>query len=72
MVVTLVVGNLWVGNETWGEVIDGEEGLEIANHPLSFEDRIESINEFFESLFSSLDYSLLLIFLGDIIAIIVV
>ncbi len=58
MVVTLVVGNLWRGQEIWGEIEGGE------HEPLSYEDRIDSVNEFFESLFNSLDYSLLLIFLG--------
>ena len=31
---------------------------------LTYEDRLDSINEFLDSLFNSIDYSLLLIFLG--------
>ena len=36
----------------------------LAPHELTYEDRLDSVNEFFESLFESIDYSLLIIFLG--------
>lgn len=36
----------------------------LAPHELTYEDRLDSVNEFFESLFDSIDYSLLIIFLG--------
>jgi hypothetical protein len=32
--------------------------------PLTYEDRLDSLNQFFEALFASIDYSLLIIFLG--------
>ena len=94
MVVTLVVGNMWRGQDVWEE-LPGEEGeldrlspaqsrgeqsgpkalaqAEQSNQPqqpqpeayvMSYEERMESTNDFFEALFNSLDYSLLLIFLG--------
>lgn len=32
--------------------------------PLTYEDRLDNLNQFFEALFASIDYSLLIIFLG--------
>ncbi len=78
-VISLVAGNLWRGNEVWGEAnmryVESDSvlspsklHLEIdhlhSSHELTYEDRLDSVNEFFESLFDSIDYSLLLIFLG--------
>jgi Na+/H+ antiporter NhaD/arsenite permease-like protein len=37
--------------------------------PLTHEDKIDNLNEFFEDLFHSIDYSLLLIFLGTFIVV---
>jgi hypothetical protein len=37
--------------------------------PLTSEDRIDNLNEFFEELFGSIDYALLLIFLGTFIVV---
>lgn len=54
----LVIGNWWRGKEMWQE--EGDPALGNVSH----EERLESIDEFFESLFQSIDYSLLLIFLG--------
>ena len=34
--------------------------------PLTEEEKLNSLNEFFEGLFNSLDYSLLFIFLGNL------
>jgi hypothetical protein len=61
MVALLVFGSLWAGQEVWAEV-DPETNAPL--HPHSHIERIESINEFFDSLFSAIDYSLLMIFLG--------
>lgn len=37
---------------------------EAALGPLTYEDRLDNLNQFFEALFGSIDYSLLIIFLG--------
>ena len=48
----------------------GDFGMEVSDDgsistlPFTSEDRVDNINEFFEELFNSIDYSLLLIFLG--------
>jgi hypothetical protein len=71
MTITLVCGNLWRGREVWGEghvtstekkrvIIDNK----LRHNELTYEDRLDSTNEFLDSLFNSIDYSLLLIFLG--------
>lgn len=64
-------GNLWRGREVWGEghITSTEKQRIIIKNKhqhfeLTYEDRLDSINEFFDSLFESIDYSLLLIFLG--------
>ena len=38
-------------------------------HPISDEERTESLNDFFEELFNSIDYSLLIIFLGTFVVV---
>jgi hypothetical protein len=43
---------------------EGEAEEELNKYPLTREEKTENINEFFEELFNSIDYSLLLIFLG--------
>lgn len=64
MVVTLVVGNHWRGRK-----ILSTKSTEDASIPLSDEEKIDNMNEFFEELFNSLDYSLLIIFLGTFIVV---
>ena len=61
MVVVLVLGNHWRGLP-----ILGTEG---AQAPLTAEEKIANTNEFFEELFNSIDYSLLLIFLGTFVVV---
>ena len=39
------------------------------DYPLTNEEKMENLNEFFEELFKSIDYSLLLIFLGTFIVV---
>ena len=48
-------------NQITTEDSDNEEDL---LGPLTKEDKIDNLNEFFEALFNSIDYSLLIIFLG--------
>ena len=55
MTVCLVVGNHWRGLPIFGHN-DGK--------PLTAEEKVENTNAFFEELFDSIDYGLLLIFLG--------
>ena len=63
MVVVLVLGNHWQGLPILGsEVGDGVM-------PLTAEEKIANTNEFFEELFNSIDYSLLLIFLGTFVVV---
>lgn len=42
----------------------GSKGEEDELGPMTKEDRIDNLNEFFEAMFNSIDYSLLIIFLG--------
>lgn len=56
MVCFTVLGNHWQGKAIWGA--DGNQGL------LSSEEKKKNTNEFFERLFASLDYSLLILFAG--------
>lgn len=58
MVVVTVVGNHWQGKVIWADE-DADTSV-----PLTAEEKALNTNEFFEELFSSIDYSLLLIFLG--------
>ena len=67
MIVSLVIGNHWRGLTTWDEV-SSEDG-DRTNGPATFEEKIQNLNDFFESLFTSIDYSLLLIFLGTFIVV---
>lgn len=61
MVVVLVLGNHWRGLP-----ILGTDGVQA---PLTAEEKIANTNEFFEELFDSIDYSLLLIFLGTFVVV---
>ena len=61
MVVVLVLGNHWQGLP-----ILGTDGVQA---PLTPEEKIANTNEFFEELFDSIDYSLLLIFLGTFVVV---
>jgi hypothetical protein len=61
MVAALVLGNIWLGQEVWAEA-DPRTHRPLHSH--TFKERIESVNEFFDSLFESIDYALLMIFLG--------
>jgi hypothetical protein len=61
MVVVLVLGNHWRGLP-----ILGTDGVQA---PLTAEEKIANTNEFFEELFDSIDYSLLMIFLGTFIVV---
>jgi Na+/H+ antiporter NhaD/arsenite permease-like protein len=63
MVVVLVLGNHWQGKPILGS--DRDESLP----PLTAEEKIANTNEFFEELFDSIDYSLLLIFLGTFVVV---
>lgn len=62
LVVILVVGNHWKGQSVWGR----EDGAEV---PTSREEMYDSLADFFEELFQSIDYSLLLIFLGTFVVV---
>lgn len=48
-----------------GLTVDGQIDYE----PLTAEEKIDNLNDFFEELFNSLDYSLLFIFLGTFIVV---
>eukprot|EP00607_Mallomonas_marina_P005993 CAMPEP_0182428374 /NCGR_PEP_ID=MMETSP1167-20130531/22658_1 /TAXON_ID=2988 /ORGANISM="Mallomonas Sp, Strain CCMP3275" /LENGTH=509 /DNA_ID=CAMNT_0024611247 /DNA_START=380 /DNA_END=1909 /DNA_ORIENTATION=+ len=61
MVVVLVLGNHWRGLP-----ILGTDGVQA---PLTAEEKIANTNEFFEELFDSIDYSLLMIFLGTFVVV---
>ena len=65
MVLVVVLGNHMRGQAVWKEdgVPSGEWAL------LTSAERIEVIGEFFEELFASIDYSLLIIFLGTFVVI---
>lgn len=66
MIVSLVVGNHWRGKPILAiSSSDVQEDI----GPLTEEDKIDNLNEFFEGLFNSLDYSLLFIFLGTFIVV---
>jgi di/tricarboxylate transporter len=58
MVIVTVLGNHWAGRLIWAD-----ENAPV-NRPLTAEEKALNTNEFFEELFNSIDYSLLLIFLG--------
>lgn len=58
MVVVTVVGNHWQGKVIWAD-----EAADPST-PLTAAEKAINTNEFFEELFNSIDYSLLLIFLG--------
>jgi len=58
MVVVTVVGNHWQGKIIWQDA-DSDP-----NRELTASEKAINTNEFFEDLFNSIDYSLLLIFLG--------
>ena len=62
LVVILVVGNHWKGQSVWAR----EDGAEV---PTSREELYDSLADFFEELFQSIDYSLLLIFLGTFVVV---
>ena len=47
----------------------GLHPVEEINYPLTREEKMENMNEFFEDMFASIDYSLLLIFLGTFIVV---
>lgn len=57
MVTLLVFGNHWRGLPIFG-------GDEVTSHRLTRAERQEDLNDFFEELFDSIDYGLLLIFMG--------
>lgn len=57
LVLSFVLGNHYSGQSIWNEEAIGHEAL-------SSEERIEVISAFFEGLFASIDYNLLIIFLG--------
>eukprot|EP00607_Mallomonas_marina_P009506 CAMPEP_0182419086 /NCGR_PEP_ID=MMETSP1167-20130531/3486_1 /TAXON_ID=2988 /ORGANISM="Mallomonas Sp, Strain CCMP3275" /LENGTH=502 /DNA_ID=CAMNT_0024593705 /DNA_START=485 /DNA_END=1993 /DNA_ORIENTATION=+ len=63
MVIVLVLGNHWQGKPILGT--DEDENLP----PLTAEEKIANTNDFFEELFDSIDYSLLLIFLGTFVVV---
>lgn len=57
MVVVTVLGNHWQGRAIWADESQ-------PSAPLTAQEKVQNTNEFFEELFNSIDYSLLLIFLG--------
>jgi hypothetical protein len=61
MVIALVLGNHWQGDIVWPEE---DEEVETSMIPFTEEDKLDSLNAFFDDLFNSIDYSLLLIFIG--------
>ena len=65
MITVLVFSNHWRGISIWGLLATSE----FAAVPLTAQDRLDDLNEFFEELFSSIDYSILLIFLGTFVVI---
>jgi Na+/H+ antiporter NhaD/arsenite permease-like protein len=65
MITVLVFSNHWRGISIWGLLASSE----FAAVPLTAQDRLDDLNEFFEELFSSIDYSILLIFLGTFVVI---
>ena len=67
MVVTVVVGNHWRNKKVWQTVSPSKD--EVKPVELSPEEKTENLNVFFEDLFNSIDYSLLLIFLGTFIVV---
>jgi hypothetical protein len=60
MVLVTVLGNHWRGRLIWADDSAGDE----ARPPLTAQQKIDNTNDFFEHLFDSIDYSLLLIFMG--------
>ena len=79
MVVIVVLGNHWRNRQVWIEASevgtgtnevsytvaeDGTQPLEEDLGPMTTEDKLDNLNHFFEALFNSIDYSLLIIFLG--------
>ena len=65
MITVLVFSNHWRGISIWGLVPNSEQ----ASMPLTATDRLDDLNEFFEELFNSIDYSILMIFLGTFVVI---
>lgn len=64
MVVILVLGNHWQGQPIWGIANDGANGDYSTPHKMTTDEKIANTNSFFEELFESIDYNLLIIFLG--------
>lgn len=67
MILTLVFGNYWRNHLIWEESSPSCHASELG--PITKEDKVDNLNEFFEHLFQSIDYSLLLIFLGTFIVV---
>jgi Na+/H+ antiporter NhaD/arsenite permease-like protein len=64
MVVILVLGNHWQGQPIWGIAKDGATGDYSTPHKMTSEEKMVNTAHFFEELFDSIDYNLLIIFLG--------
>lgn len=72
MIVSLVMGNHIRGRPIWFALPVDRDTSDHAKknaEPISDEDKVDNINQFFEELFNSIDYSLLLIFLGTFIVV---
>lgn len=66
MTVTLVMGNHLRGQpiySSWNNETNTSTKRE-SNEPITQEEKIENLNEFFEELFNSIDYNILIIFIG--------
>lgn len=65
MVVILVLGNHWQGQPIWGLASSETDGEPLTpHHKMTLKEKIANTNQFFEELFDSIDYNLLIIFLG--------
>lgn len=64
MVVVLVLGNHWQGLPIFGHAENDGSLSPVPLQLLTAEEKMRNTEEFFEELFSSLDYNLLLIFFG--------
>ncbi len=60
MVTSTVLGNHWRGRAIWAPP------SALSQPPLTSEEKIKNTNKFFDQLFESIDYSLLLIFMGNL------
>ena len=65
MVTSTVLGNHWRGRAIWAPPSASSQA------PLTNEEKMKNTNQFFDQLFESIDYSLLLIFMGMSIRVVI-